>query len=173
MDEMPIGAFWATLRADPWTRKTLETGLNPRLSAEALNALQKYAMENTRLGIPIFFAEECMHGHMAIGTTVFPTSIGQASTWNRTLIEKMGAAIAHETRSQGAHIAYGPVLDLAREPRWSRVCARIAGQGFRRWPPHLFHAQTFGGVWHSGGWAQRKAGANRCARIDRRTSSAV
>ena len=121
MDEMPIGAFWATLRADPWTRKTLETGLNPRLSAEALNALQKYAMENTRLGIPIFFAEECMHGHMAIGTTVFPTSIGQASTWNRTLIEKMGAAIAHETRSQGAHIAYGPVLDLAREPRWSRV----------------------------------------------------
>ena len=75
MDEMPIGAFWATLRADPWTRKTLETGLNPRLSAEALNALQKYAMENTRLGIPIFFAEECMHGHMAIGTTVFPTSI--------------------------------------------------------------------------------------------------
>ena len=51
MDEMPIGAFWATLRADPWTRKTLETGLNPRLSAEALNALQKYAMENTRLDI--------------------------------------------------------------------------------------------------------------------------
>lgn len=121
MNEMPIGAFWATLRADPWTQKTLETGLNPRLSAEALNALQKYAVENTRLGIPIFFAEECMHGHMAIGTTVFPTSIGQASTWNRALIEKMGAAIALETRSQGAHISYGPVLDLAREPRWSRV----------------------------------------------------
>ena len=80
MKAMPIGSFWAVLRADPWTQKTLETGLNPELSAKALNALQKYAMEETRLGIPVLFAEECPHGHMAIGTTVFPTSLSQAST---------------------------------------------------------------------------------------------
>ncbi|HOV35249.1 MAG TPA: glycoside hydrolase family 3 N-terminal domain-containing protein [Dysgonamonadaceae bacterium] len=121
MQQMPLGAFWATLRADPWTKKTLITGLNPELSAKALNELQRYAVEKTRLGIPIFFAEECAHGHMAIGTTVFPTSIGQASTWNRALIEKMGSVIALETRLQGAHIAYGPILDVAREPRWSRM----------------------------------------------------
>lgn len=119
--ERNIGMFWATLRADPWTKKTLENGLNPELAAKATNALQKYVIENTRLGIPIFFAEECPHGHMAIGTTVFPTSIGQSSTWNPELIQKMATTIALEARLQGGHIGYGPVLDLAREPRWSRV----------------------------------------------------
>ncbi len=115
------GMLWATFRADPWTRKTLETGLNPRLAAEAYNALQKYAIENSRLGIPIILAEEAPHGHMAIGATVYPTSIGLASTWNTSTIEKIGRVIADELRAQGGHIGYGPVIDLAREPRWSRV----------------------------------------------------
>lgn len=116
-----IGMLWATFRADPWTQKTLENGLNPTLAAEAGNALQKYIIENTRLGIPIFLAEECPHGHMAIGTTVFPTAIGQAATWNPVLLTKMSSTIAQEARLQGSHIGYGPVLDLAREPRWSRT----------------------------------------------------
>jgi beta-glucosidase len=116
-----IGMLWATLRADPWTQKTLKTGLNPALAAQATNALQKYVIENTRLGIPMLLSEECPHGHMAIGTTVFPTALGQGSTWNPALINKMAAAIAEEARLQGAHAGYGPVLDLAREPRWSRV----------------------------------------------------
>ena len=116
-----IGMLWATLRADPWTQKTIANGLNPQLSAEAANALQKYVIENTRLGIPVFLAEEAPHGHMAIGTTVFPTGIGQASTWNPALLQKMSATVAKEVRQQGAHISYGPVLDLSRDPRWSRV----------------------------------------------------
>ena len=121
MAEAPEGSFWAVLRADPWTQKTLETGLSPELSAKALNALQKYAVEETRLGIPVLFAEECPHGHMAIGTTVFPTALSAASTWNEGLMLKMGEAIALEARLQGANIGYGPVLDVAREPRWSRM----------------------------------------------------
>ena len=88
MQDVQPGTFWATLRADPWTRKTIQTGLDPELSAKALNALQQYALEKTRLGIPIFFAEECAHGHMAIGTTVFPTSLAQASTFNKDLDRK-------------------------------------------------------------------------------------
>ena len=121
MDEAPIGSYWATLRADPWTQKTLENGLNPELAAKALNALQKYAVEETRLGIPIIFAEECPHGHMAIGATTYPTSMSQASTFNKDLIFRMGQAIGLEARLQGANVGYGPVLDIAREPRWSRV----------------------------------------------------
>lgn len=121
MKKRPLGSFWAVLRADPWTQKTLETGLNPELSAKALNALQKYAVEETRLGIPVLFAEECPHGHMAIGTTVFPTSLGQAATWNENLMYRVGETIALEARLQGANIGYGPVLDIAREPRWSRM----------------------------------------------------
>lgn len=115
------GMLWATFRADPWTRKTLETGLHPALAAKAYNALQRYAIENSRLGIPVILAEECPHGHMAIGTTVFPTSIGLASTWSEETVTEVGAVIARELRAQGAHIGYGPVIDLAREPRWSRV----------------------------------------------------
>ncbi len=121
MSKQPLGSLWAVLRADPWTRKTLVTGLNPKLSAEALNKIQKYAIENTRLGIPLIIAEECAHGHMAIGTTVFPTALGQASTFNEALMQRMGEAIALETRLQGAQIGYGPVIDIAREPRWSRM----------------------------------------------------
>ena len=121
MDAAPIGSFWAVLRADPWTQKTLETGLNPELAAKALNSLQRYAVEKTRLGIPILFAEETPHGHMAIGTTVFPTGLCCASTWNPSLMRLMGEAMGEEVRSQGGNIGYGPVLDVAREPRWSRM----------------------------------------------------
>lgn len=121
LKEEYTGMLWATLRADPWTKKTLANGLTPELAAKATNAIQKYAIENSRLGIPVLLSEECPHGHMAIGTTVFPTSIGQGSTWDPALIQKMAAVIAEETRLQGGHVGYGPVLDLAREPRWSRV----------------------------------------------------
>ena len=115
------GMLWAVFRADPWTRKTLENGLDPTLAAKAYNALQRYAMDSTRLGIPVILAEEAPHGHMAIGTTVFPTSIGLASTWDTELVEKVGETIGTELQAQGATIGYGPVIDLSREPRWSRV----------------------------------------------------
>ena len=121
IQEQHGGMLWATFRADPWTRKTLETGLNPQLSAQAYNALQHYAIDSTRLGIPIILAEEAPHGHMAIGTTVFPTSIGLAATWDTALVEKVGAVIGSELTAQGGTIGYGPVIDLSREPRWSRV----------------------------------------------------
>lgn len=121
MEKRHAGMLWATYRADPWTKKTLENGLNPLLAAKAGNALQKYVVEHTRLGIPVFLAEEAPHGHMAIGTTVFPTGIGMAATWSPGLIKAAGQIIAKEIRLQGGHISYGPVLDLARDPRWSRV----------------------------------------------------
>ena len=121
MDTMPMGSCWAVLRADPWSRKTVETGLQPKESMRLLNMMQRHAVENTRLGIPLLFCEETPHGHMAVGTTVFPTGIAQASTWNPELLEQMGEVMGREVRAQGAHIGYGPVLDIARDPRWSRV----------------------------------------------------
>lgn len=121
VDSLHVGMYWAVFRADPWTRKTIANGLNPTLAAQAANAMQRYAIEKTRLGIPIFLAEEAPHGHMAIGATVFPTGLGMAATWSRVTMRQMGDIIGKEVRSQGGHISYGPVLDLAREPRWSRV----------------------------------------------------
>lgn len=121
VDERHIGMLWGTFRADPWTQRNLETGLSPRMGAELANRMQRYAIEHSRWGIPLFLAEEAPHGFMAIGATVFPTALGQASTWNPELIRRMGGVIASEIRTQGAHIAYGPVLDVVRDPRWSRT----------------------------------------------------
>ena len=121
MDTMPLGSCWAVLRADPWSRKTVETGLQPGESVRLLNKMQRYSVEHTRLGIPLLFCEETPHGHMAVGTTVFPTGIGMASTWNPELLEHVGEVMGREVQSQGAHVGYGPVLDIARDPRWSRV----------------------------------------------------
>ena len=121
VDSLHVGMYWAVFRADPWTRKTIANGLNPALAAEAANAMQRYAIEHTRLGIPIFLAEEAPHGHMAIGTTVFPTGLGMAATWSLDLMRQAGEIIGKEVKLQGGHISYGPVLDLSREPRWSRV----------------------------------------------------
>ena len=121
MDTLPLGSCWAVLRADPWSKKTVETGLHPSESARLLNMMQRHAVENTRLGIPLLFCEETPHGHMAVGTTVFPTGIGQASTWDPALLEQMGEVMGREVRLQGAQVGYGPVLDIARDPRWSRV----------------------------------------------------
>ncbi|MET1168170.1 glycoside hydrolase family 3 N-terminal domain-containing protein, partial [Bacillus velezensis] len=80
-----------------------------------------YAMEHSRLGIPILFGEECSHGHMAIGATVFPVPLTVGSTWNMELYRKMCEAIAVETRSQGGAATYSPVLDVVRDPRWGRT----------------------------------------------------
>ena len=120
-DEQYIGNYWAVLRADPWPQKTLTNGLNPALSVEMLNMMQRYAVEKTRLGIPIMVAEETPHGHMAIGATVFPTALSQAATFDRDVLFRMGEAMGAEIRAQGAHVGYGPVIDIAREPRWSRM----------------------------------------------------
>lgn len=121
VDQLYVGNYWATFRADPWTRKTLNNGLDPERAAMAANAMQRYAIEHSRLGIPLFLAEEAPHGHMAIGATVFPTGLGLSATFDTALVARVGAAVAQEVRLQGAHVSYGPVIDLARDPRWSRV----------------------------------------------------
>lgn len=121
MEKIPVGNLWGLMRADPWTRKTLDNGLNPELAAEISNKIQKYAVEQTRLGIPLMFAEEAPHGHMAIGSTCFPTALMLASTFDEDILFEMGKIVGEEIRTQGAHIAYGPVVDIAREPRWGRV----------------------------------------------------
>lgn len=121
MDTLPCGGFWAVLRADPWSQKTVETGPDARESALIFNKMQRYAVENTRLGIPIYFAEECPHGLMAVGATVYPTGLGLAATWDEDLLYKVGDNIGEEAANRGAKYAFGPVLDIARDPRWSRV----------------------------------------------------
>ena len=123
IDSLHVGMYWAVFRADPWTQKTLDNGLNPAPAAEAANAMQRYAIEHSRLGIPIFLAEEAPHGHMAIGATVFPTGLGMAATWNPQLMEQAGAVISKEIRLQGGHISSWPVNPAghASRKRWVKT----------------------------------------------------
>lgn len=121
VEDAHVGMLWGTFRADPWTRKALDNGLNPALAVRVANMMQRYVMEHTRLGIPLFLAEEAPHGHMAIGATVFPTGQAMAATFSTSLMERVGQVIGKEVRLQGGHISYGPVMDLTRDPRWSRV----------------------------------------------------
>lgn len=116
-----VGSLYGVLRADPWTGVTLESGLSPREGAEVINLIQKYAIEHTRLGIPILFGEECSHGHMAIGATVFPVPLAMGSSWNTPLYLEVCRAIAAETRVQGGTVTYSPVLDVVRDSRWGRT----------------------------------------------------
>jgi beta-glucosidase len=96
-------------------------GKNAREMAELTNAIQKFFIENSRLGIPVMFHEECLHGHMGIGSTSFPQPIGLGAMFNPELVEMLYAMTAEETRACGAHQALTPVVDVARDPRWGRV----------------------------------------------------
>ncbi|HKM81641.1 MAG TPA: glycoside hydrolase family 3 N-terminal domain-containing protein [Terriglobia bacterium] len=96
-------------------------GKDARGMAELTNAIQKFFLENSRLGIPVMFHEECLHGHAAPGGTSFPQPIALGGTFDPELVESIFTVTAEEARSRGAHQALTPVVDVAREPRWGRV----------------------------------------------------
>lgn len=96
-------------------------GINARSTAELTNDIQKFFIEESRLGIPVIFHEECLHGHAAVDATSFPQPIGLAATFNPDLVEALFTMTAKEARVRGTHQALTPVVDVARDPRWGRV----------------------------------------------------
>ncbi len=95
--------------------------LGPKEMAELTNTVQKWIIENTRLGIPVMFHEEALHGLATAKATSFPQAIALASSWNPELVNEVYTVAALETRSRGAQQVLSPVLDIARDPRWGRV----------------------------------------------------
>jgi beta-glucosidase-like glycosyl hydrolase len=114
-------------------RKTLKLGVGQitrplgtrpveaKEGVRALNALQKFLVEETRLGIPAISHEECWVGLMVKGATLFPSALNYGSTWNPELIEKVGQEIRKEARQIGCHQGLAPVLDVSRDVRWGRT----------------------------------------------------
>lgn len=96
-------------------------GKNAREMAELTNAIQKFFIENSRLGIPVIFHEECLHGQAAIDATSFSQPIGLGATFDTDLVRRLFEMTAEEARARGTHQALTPVVDVAREPRWGRV----------------------------------------------------
>ena len=95
--------------------------LTPRNAAILRNAVQRYQVEKTRLGIPIIFPGEALHGYMEYGSTSFPQALGLAATWDPKLVKRIFTEIGDEAGSRGASQVFSPVLDLARDPRWGRT----------------------------------------------------
>jgi beta-glucosidase len=96
-------------------------GLTARQMAETTNDIQRFFVERSRLGIPVIFHEECLHGHAAREGTSFPQPIGLGATFDPELVERLYTMTAAEARARGTHQALTPVVDVAREPRWGRV----------------------------------------------------
>lgn len=96
-------------------------------NARVANELQRYFVEHTRLGIPVFLHEEGLHGLAGKGSTSFPQPIALAGTFDPALVQQLYGVVAQEARSRGAHQILSPVVDVAREPRWGR-CEETFGE---------------------------------------------
>jgi beta-glucosidase len=103
------------------TRIGAASGLEPEASARLANAIQRFLVEETRLGIPAIVHEEALAGYCARGATQYPQAIGLAATWAPDAVRAMAEAIRGELRAVGARQALAPVLDIARDPRWGRL----------------------------------------------------
>ena len=116
-----IGQFARPSDATGPASPRLVPGRDLRGTIRLVNALQHYALEHTRLGIPIMFHEEGLHGYVAAGATSFPQAIALASSWDPALVRAVNVVTAREMRARGVTEALTPVVDVARDPRWGRI----------------------------------------------------
>jgi beta-glucosidase len=134
-----LGSLWIYEIADddglnrPWAQTRMAHGLGqvtrlaggsslgPVATAHLANAIQRFLVEETRLGIPALIHDECCSGFLANGATNFPQIIGVASTWEPELVEAMTQVIRAQMRAVGVHHGLAPVIDIARDPRWGRT----------------------------------------------------
>jgi beta-glucosidase len=99
----------------------LAHGRDTRATVKLVNAIQHFAVEKTRLGIPVWFHEEGLHGYAAVDGTHFPQAIALASSWDPELIRRVNSIVGREIRARGVVQALSPVVDVARDPRWGRI----------------------------------------------------
>ncbi len=118
----PTGTFTAeTARKAQQAEWGGDIKLTPHDAAILRNGVQRYLREKTRLGIPVIFPGEALHGYMEYGSTSFPQALGLASTWDPALVKRVFTAVGDEAGSRGAGQVFSPVLDIARDPRWGRT----------------------------------------------------
>lgn len=115
-----IGAIYGLFRADPWTTKNYQTGLNKTESLVVIEMIEQYIEENTRLKIPVLFSEECPHGHLGLDSTTIPTNLTTSCSWAPELYEQVECLVSEELQELGVHLGLISTLDVMRDPRWGR-----------------------------------------------------
>lgn len=115
-----IGALYGLYRADPWSKRNFDTGLEGALAPKARNMVQRYLMEHTRLGIPALMTTECPHGHQALDGYLLPVNLASAASWSPALLEEAAKVCGRQLRDMGVDLALASALDILRDPRWGR-----------------------------------------------------
>lgn len=115
------GVFGLQVRERGAAVGAADPGAAARRMAVKLNAIQRFFLDSTRLGIPIIPFEEAVHGLYGTGATSFPAAIGLAATWDTALMGKVATAIATEARTRGVRQVLSPVINIANDVRWGRV----------------------------------------------------
>ncbi|HET9445148.1 MAG TPA: glycoside hydrolase family 3 N-terminal domain-containing protein, partial [Steroidobacteraceae bacterium] len=143
-----------------------------RQTIELVNAIQRFA-RGTRLGIPVLFHEEGLHGYAARGATHFPQAIALASSWDPALLERVFTVAGREIRARGVHLVLAPVVDVGRDPRWGRIeetygedpylvgeLGVAAVRGFQGPTLPLARDRVFATLKHMTGHGQPESGSN-------------
>jgi beta-glucosidase len=116
-----LGFLICVTRFDSWAGVDADKALTPDLCALIMNKLQKFNLENSRLGIPLLHGNPASHGHMSVGSTMFPINLLTGSTWNPELFTKICRVIASESRAQGSYMSDPVIIDVIMDPRWGRA----------------------------------------------------
>ncbi len=160
-----LGTLYGLHRADPWSAKTFETGLDGVLSTRATNLVQKYVVEHSRFGIPALLSSECPHGHQALDGYLLPVNLAAGCSFDPEVLQAAAEVAAKQLKEMGVDLALVSCLDILRDPRWGRseecfgedpylasrmaqaVITGIQGQGVEVTAKHMCaQGETTGGV---------------------------
>ncbi|MGK6320546.1 glycoside hydrolase family 3 N-terminal domain-containing protein [Sphingomonas sp. DT-204] len=170
-----IGGFARPSDAQGPVSPRVVPGRDIARTIELVNDLQRYALTKTRLGIPILFHEEGLHGYAAVGATSFPVPIALASSWDPDLVRRLNGVTAREIAARGVTLALSPVVDIARDPRWGRIeetfgedpylvgelgVAAVEGLEGPGKPERLAPGKVFATLKHLTGHGQPESGTN-------------
>ena len=115
-----LGTLYGLYRADPWSGKTFETGLDGALAPKARNQVQKYVMDHSRFHIPVLMSTECPHGHQALNGYLLPVNLASGCTFAPELLEEAAQVTGGQLCQMGVDLALVSALDILRDPRWGR-----------------------------------------------------
>ncbi len=115
-----LGTLYGLHRADPWSGKDFQTGLEGTLAVKARNQVQRYVLTHSRLGIPVLFSTECPHGHQALDGNLLPVNLASGCSFSPALLEAASQASGRQMKAVGIDLALVSALDVLRDPRWGR-----------------------------------------------------
>lgn len=115
-----LGVLYGLYRADPWSKRDFNTGLEGSLAIKAYNLAQKYVVRHSRFGIPILMSSECPHGHQALDGYLLPVNLAMGAAWNPELVASAYGVCARQMKELGVNLALVSMLDVLRDPRWGR-----------------------------------------------------